>query len=483
MKHTMKVLAALALALCLILSLCACASKSATDAAPPIDAPELGKPADAPAPGVDEKDPSPKVDDKDPAPGADEKNAEGEDEKAPDGEAIVEFALSGKDDSAYGFYGEGSVLPAPGSVGEGSGSAAVPAEGDPGIPDSPAAPGPETPRDPGEALKLTAAEWNDNRNWPFFTNLVNAGTVSFPSFGIDPRHRIEVRASDAAGTALANLRVSLLDGEGKVLWTARTDKAGVAYLFYAEGQSPDRVVCGEASAPVQVQEGGDAQNPGTLRPLETVELTAEPAAPQSGMQVLFIVDTTGSMADEIAYLQKDFSAIAGRVGGEDLRWAVSFYRDEGDDYVTRHSDFSSDVAEVQRKINAEYADGGGDEPEAVAQVLRECLSERSDWDENTVKLAFLIFDAPPHEGKDAELQAAVKAAAEKGIRLIPVVASNANRETELFGRALAICTNGSYVFLTDDSGVGDSHLEPIVGDYEVELLQDLIVRIIEDCRP
>ena len=29
--------------------------------------------------------------------------------------------------------------------------------------------------------------------------------------------------------------------------------------------------------------------------------------------------------------------------------------------------------------------------------------------------------------------------------------------------------------LTDDSGVGESHLEPIVGDYQVEKLQDLIV--------
>ena len=67
--------------------------------------------------------------------------------------------------------------------------------------------------------------------------------------------------------------------------------------------------------------------------------------------------------------------------------------------------------------------------------------------------------------------------------LIPVVASNAERDTELFGRAIAILTGGTYVFLTDDSGIGDSHLEPIVGNYEVELLQDLIVRVIEEYRP
>ena len=220
-----------------------------------------------------------------------------------------------------------------------------------------------------------------------------------------------------------------------------------------------------------------------MKPLDKVVLDGSGSAPaQTGMQIMFIVDTTGSMGDELAYLQKDFSAIAERVGSQGVRYSVSFYRDEGDEYVTRHSDFSSDVAEIQAKINAEYADGGGDTPEAVAEVLTECLKDRDDWDETSVKLAFLIFDAPPHGGKEAELQAAVSAAAEKGIRLIPVVASNADRETELFGRAAAILTGGTYVFLTDDSGIGESHLEPIVGNYEVELLQDLIVRVIDEYR-
>ena len=360
--------------------------------------------------------------------------------------------------------------------------------GEPAAPDEPPAPDePETSDDLGyvpAALKLTAAEWNDNANWPFFTNLVNAGTVSFPAFGIDPRNRVQVQVTNEGEEPLENQSVTLLNEKGEALWTARTDRDGTAYLFWNEGQTPERVVCGGAEAAVRAEEpSGDPQGGSVMRPLDSVALRIAYAAPaRHGLQVLFIVDTTGSMADEIAYLQKDFSAIAERVGSEGVQWSVSFYRDEGDDYVTRHNPFTSDVAEIQRKLNAEYADGGGDEPEAVARVLRECLSERSDWESAAAKLAFLIFDAPPHEGTDEELRAAVKAAAEQGVRLIPVVASNARRDTELFGRALAICTNGTYVFLTDDSGVGDSHLEPIVGDYEVELLQDLIVRIIERYR-
>ena len=472
MKRTWKRTFALILTLCLLMGLASCAGKEAatTDDAKPVAA--------GPASALDKNDGTPL-----PA-------AEAPDRPADDG-TVVEYFYDGAAAEMEPEYGggkaaEGGESPAAAASGapEAPGTPDAPGEGDePVIVEDPAAPAPDVPRDPGEALKLTAAEWNDNQNWPFFTNLVNAGTVSFPSFGVDPRNRIRVTVTDADGAALPNEEVSLLAGD-TVLWTARTDRSGVAYLFHPADTVPDRVVSGEAEAPVQVREGGDAQNPGVLRPADDIALTKTPAAPaQAGLQVMFIVDTTGSMSDELAYLQKDFSAIAGRVGAEGVRYAVSFYRDEGDEYVTRHSEFTSDVAAIQARINAEYADGGGDEPEAVAEVLTECLTQRTDWEENAAKLAFLIFDAPPHGGREAELLAAVRAAAEKGVHLIPVVASNSARDTELFGRALAICTNGTYVFLTDDSGVGESHLEPIVGDYTVELLQDLIVRIIESYRP
>ena len=199
-------------------------------------------------------------------------------------------------------------------------------------------------------------------------------------------------------------------------------------------------------------------------------------------QVMFILDTTGSMSDEIAYLQMDFASIAKEVDDGRTAFSVNFYRDEEDEYVTRCNPFTNDVKSVQAKINAEYADGGGDIPEAVAEILEETITNNDQWSSSANKIAFLIFDAPPHEGKEQQLDAAVRAAAEKGIRLVPVVSSGAERDTELFGRALAAQTGGSYVFLTDDSGVGDSHLEPIVGDYEVELLHDVIVRNITELR-
>ena len=45
-------------------------------------------------------------------------------------------------------------------------------------------------------------------------------------------------------------------------------------------------------------------------------------------------------------------------------------------------------------------------------------------------------------------------------------------------RFFASVTGGTYVFLTDDSGVGGSHLKASVGEYKVELLNNLLIRLI-----
>ena len=93
---------------------------------------------------------------------------------------------------------------------------------------------------------------------------------------------------------------------------------------------------------------------------------------------------------------------------------------------------------------------------------------------------FMILDAPPHHDpqKLKSIQRAVRAASEKGIALIPVVASGINKETEFLMRFMAMRTNGTYVFLTDHSGIGNPHLKPTVGQYNVEYLNTLMLRLI-----
>jgi hypothetical protein len=90
------------------------------------------------------------------------------------------------------------------------------------------------------------------------------------------------------------------------------------------------------------------------------------------------------------------------------------------------------------------------------------------------------LDAPPHSGSSYQNTyfSAVETAAEKGIRFCPVLCSGADTLTEYLMRQTAIYTGGTFVFITDDSGIGNAHHDPNLPNVTVEALNSLMVRLI-----
>jgi hypothetical protein len=159
-----------------------------------------------------------------------------------------------------------------------------------------------------------------------------------------------------------------------------------------------------------------------------------------------------------------------------------FYRDKGEDYVTKTSDFSTDIDDTTGFIKEQSADAGGDFPEAVETALNESINDL-EWSENaTSRILFLVLDAPPHYDDQiiSEIHSLIAKASKKGIRIIPITASGIDKETEFLMRYMAIATNGSYVFITNDSGIGNDHLVASVGNYQVESLNKLMIRLINE---
>ena len=197
---------------------------------------------------------------------------------------------------------------------------------------------------------------------------------------------------------------------------------------------------------------------------------------------MFTIDATGSMGDEINYLKSELKNIISRLDKsiEKKRVALTFYRDSGDEYIVRDFDFSEDIEDVKETLSKQNADGGGDYEEAVEQAL--AISMSKDWNSNAKsRLMFLLLDAPPHYTQEnvSVIKEQIRIAQERGIKIIPVVASGANKTVEFLMRFFSVSTNGTYVFLTDDSGIGNPHLKPSASDYKIEKLNDLIVRLIE----
>lgn len=189
------------------------------------------------------------------------------------------------------------------------------------------------------------------------------------------------------------------------------------------------------------------------------------------------------MGDEISYLKTELNNVIQQVKDSNPQLSVKlgsvFYRDKGDDYPTRKSDLSFDVSKTTRFIQEQAAGGGGDFPEGVDDALDVAINDIQWSDTVLTKIIFLVLDAPPHESQDKinRLQALIAKAAAKGIKIVPVTASGIDKSTEYLMRSWALATNGTYVFLTNHSGIGDKHIEPTTDSYEVEKLNDLLVRV------
>ena len=119
---------------------------------------------------------------------------------------------------------------------------------------------------------------------------------------------------------------------------------------------------------------------------------------QRAPDVLFLLDSTGSMDDEIQQIKATLQSIAKRVSNlpanPDLRFGMVSYRDRDDSYVTRLHDFDGNVERFQRTIRGVEASGGNDYPESLNQALHEAVNDAS-WRENSIRLTFLIADARP----------------------------------------------------------------------------------------
>jgi hypothetical protein len=203
------------------------------------------------------------------------------------------------------------------------------------------------------------------------------------------------------------------------------------------------------------------------------------------VDIAFVVDATSSMQDEIDYLKLDINDVlyqSKQINDKlKMRFGSVFYRDHGDAYLTKKQDFTKVLSASSAFIEEQFATGGGDAPEAVEDALSIAIDSLSWSEESRARILFLVLDAPPHNNSSIQkkLRGLMKRASAKGIRIVPITGSGLDKSTEYLMRTMSLSTNGSYTFLTDHSGVGDGHIDPSTDEYELELLNELLVRLIQ----
>ncbi len=338
--------------------------------------------------------------------------------------------------------------------------------------------------DQGTAGLITAGEWNDLDHWSFWNSLLEQEEFNQTQgyWGFYPKNRVDVQLNNQEEEPLVDAIVHLKIA-GNTVWEAHTDNFGKATLWAGLYDGPTSVQ--EEDISIEIN-GEIISQEITLfdQGINTIVLN-ESAQISNTVALSFVVDATGSMSDEISFLKADLQNVIERVTQDnpiiDIYTSSVFYRDEEDLYLVRNSPMTTNLSTTIDFIQEQNAGGGGDFPEAVQEGLGKAIHELQWPTQARTRIVFLLLDAPPHYDPQVidYLHTTIATAAQNGIKVIPISASGIDKPTEFLLRYFAMSTNGTYVFITNDSGIGNDHIEASVGEYDVEFLNELLIRLIK----
>ena len=396
-------------------------------------------------------------------------------------------------DSGPSVAGEGDDIGAP-EIGGDTPAPDVSGEGETGVPDDDYS---ETSDDgdisgevePGEgedgdepvsneqiaAGQLTAACYDDNEHYQYWKNLGRKGQdgeIYFncaSSYAFKTYNRIKLQLPKDL-----DAKVDLYEG-GKVTFSTYSLKSGEVYLFAQNEASNYQVKVTYEKNGEKITEDFTVADGDSLR-LEGV------AQERNKIQVMFVIDYTGSMGDECEYLSAEVNDVITRVASQysdtDIYTSAIGYKDHGDDFVVKSSQFTTNILKTQNFISANHASGGGDYEEAVDEAMA-AAADAQWYGANTTKIIFHIADAPAHDKKVSAWNDAVLKLAAQDVKICTVASSGIDVGCEYLFRSQSILTGGKYIYLTDDSGIGNPHhISNVEEKPTVEYLNSCMARVI-----
>jgi von Willebrand factor type A domain len=294
---------------------------------------------------------------------------------------------------------------------------------------------------------VRAGEWDDNANYrEFLRYLETESNLAFHKVDLQDRAFLVVRDSDGKG--VPRCRVTVNDARQHTA-TLTTTASGRAILFpHAEGLVGNELtattVCQGVSARAGVPLGGDG--------VVDLRLPQKRALPQTRtVDVAFILDTTGSMGEEIAAVKHTIEKVTQGLSGTNVRVRIGMveFKDRGDAFVTRVHAMTTDLQRFSGDVAAVSASGGGDTPESVNEGVHVGI-HGLEWGKDSIaRLAFLIGDAPPHldYARDFDYATEMKDAAHEGIQLYTIAASGMDGVGQVIWRQMAQYTGASDMFV------------------------------------
>ena len=344
------------------------------------------------------------------------------------------------------------------------------------------------PRSSPAASGLQAGFADDNRQFNYFLNFLSTYGAQAEYFPIAIQERIVLAVVDSDGKPVPNARISVSAG-GRALAEGASYADG-AFTFY-----PSEYNRAYAEYAVVVSALGERRDllvqRNGVRRVEARLPSARPAYTNVPLDVLFVLDTTGSMGEEIQRLKATIEIInlnlASLSSRPQVRFGLVLYRDRDDEYLTRIVPLTGDLDAFRKSLASVEADGGGDDPEDLQSALRDAM-EGIRWNLDGVRLAFVITDAPPHLDYDQDYTYvdAARDARNAGIRIFTVGTGGLDLMGELILRQISQYTGAKYIFLTygeegESAGGAPGSVSHHTGsNYQTDKLEAIIIRLAKE---
>ena len=294
-----------------------------------------------------------------------------------------------------------------------------------------------------QPVSISAGEIDDNQRWVEYIKY-REGYEGPQVNDFDVSERYIITVVDAVGYPVPNATVRIATEEAVDLFEGRTYANGQTIFFPRVLPESDDFQSFTVHVEVDGVTGSDrfARIEGSDWTV-ILDATVEPSA-RVPLDLLFLLDATGSMSDEIDQIKSTLLSISSRISDlpsdTDLRFGMVAYRDRGDDFVTRTYHFEPDV---QKFLNS----------------IREVRA-----------------DAPPHldYAQDYDYAVEMVEANRQGIKIFPIASSGLDAQGEYIFRQIAVHTMGRFLFILYGGSTPHS-----VGQYSVENLDDLVVKLVE----
>ncbi len=334
---------------------------------------------------------------------------------------------------------------------------------------------------------LKAGFSDDNKQFNFFVKFLEK-FKHVQHVPVNIFERIIIKVTDDAGKPVPNASVAIFEGSKK-LESGQTYADGTFMLFPSEYKSNAQnlraaISYNTASLDLDIDRNGP-------RSINAVLDTPRGDLSSPPVDIVFILDTTGSMGEEINRLKKTIEIInlnlASLPSTPKIRFGMVLYKDTGDAYVTKVVPITSNLEEFTAQLNKVGASGGGDTPEDLEAALYDAV-EKLEWNRDGIRLGFVITDAPPHLDyqRDYNYSDTIKKAKKAGIKISTIGVGGLNLTGEYILRQIAQYTYGKYIFLTygekgeSAGGKAGSVSHHTGANFQTGRLEAIIIRIAKE---